>query len=107
MTGASDGDGPEGFYPFFDRMHAACSDIHIKVEQTIVENDLVCVRWFSTMKHTGDGLRMAPTRKTLETTGISIMRVAGGKPAEGWQYWDMLGLIQQIQETGAASALYV
>ena len=31
------------------------------------------------------------------TTGISIVRVADGMLAAGWQNWDMLGLMQQIQ----------
>jgi steroid delta-isomerase-like uncharacterized protein len=105
--GAKTGRGPEGFYPFFDRLHAACPDLRIKLEQTIVENDLVCVRWSATMNHTGDGLGMPPTGKTLETTGISIVRVAGGKLVEGWQNWDMLGLMQQIQEGDGAAAFYV
>jgi predicted ester cyclase len=105
--GAKDGRGPEGFYPFFDRLQAACSDIRIRVEQTIVEHDLVCVRWFATMKHTGDGLGIAPTGRTLEATGISILRIAGGKLVEGWQNWDMLGMMQQIRETDGAAALYV
>jgi hypothetical protein len=49
---------------------------------------------------------MPPTGKSLETTGISIMRVAGDKFVEGWQNWDMLGLFQQIQGVNAA-AVYI
>ena len=89
--------GPAGFYAFFDRMQSAFSGIHVTVEETIAEGDKVCVRWRCSLKHTGAGLGMAPTGKTLETTGITIIRVAGGKIAEGWQNWDMLGLMQQIQ----------
>jgi predicted ester cyclase len=49
---------------------------------------------------------MPPTGKTLETTGITIIRVAGGKAVEAWQNWDMLGLMQKIQE-GARAATYI
>ena len=105
--GPKTGRGPEGFYPFFDRMHAACPDLRIEINQTIVENDLVCVRWSATMKHTGDGLGMAATGKRLETTGISIVRVAGGRFVEGWQNWDMLGLMQQIEAKAGAEAFFV
>ena len=52
---------------------------------------------YDDMTHTGDGLGMPPTNKKLETTGISIVRVVDGKLAAGWQNWDMLGLLQQIQ----------
>jgi steroid delta-isomerase-like uncharacterized protein len=89
--------GPQGFHPFFDRMWAAFSDIHITIEDALAEGDTVCLRWSCTMRHTGHGLGMPPTNKKLETTGISIVRVADGKLAAGWQNWDMLGLMQQIQ----------
>lgn len=39
---------------------------------------------------------MPPTHKTLKTSGISIARIADGKIVEGWQNWDMLGLMEQI-----------
>jgi len=54
--GATDSTGPEGFYPFFDRMHETFSDIRLTLEDTIAESDAACVRWSCTMKHTGGGL---------------------------------------------------
>jgi len=95
--------GPAGFYTFFDRMQTAFSDIRVTVKETIAEGDKVCVRWSCSLKHTGPGLGMEPTGETLETTGITIIRVADGKLVEGWQNWDMLGIMQQIQERGHAA----
>jgi|SRR5579864_1208254 len=89
--------GPEGFYPFFDRMQAAFSGIHVTFHDAIAEGDVVCLRWACSMKHTGDGLGIPPTNKSLHTTGISIVRIANGKLVAGWQNWDMLGLMQQIK----------
>jgi predicted ester cyclase len=90
--------GPEGFYPFFDRMQAAFSDIHVTFQDAIAEADMVCLRWSCRMKHTGSGLGIAPTQKTLETTGMTMVRVANGRFVAGWQNWDMLGLMQQIKQ---------
>ena len=90
--------GPEGFYPFFDRMHAAFSDIHVTFQDAIAEADMVCLRWSCSMKHTGSGLGMAPTQKTLATTGMTMVRIANGRFVAGWQNWDMLGLMQQINQ---------
>src|SRR5207248_11431718 len=89
--------GPPGFYPFFDRMWDAFSDIHVTIEDAIAEGDTVCLRWTCTMRHTGAGLGMPVTNKQLQTTGISIVRVTNGRLSAGWQNWDMLGLLQQIQ----------
>jgi predicted ester cyclase len=89
--------GPDGFYPFFERMQAAFSDIHITIHDDIAEGDKVCVRWSCRMRHTGPGLGMAASNKQLHTTGISIVRIVNDRLVEGWQNWDMLGLIQQIE----------
>jgi predicted SnoaL-like aldol condensation-catalyzing enzyme len=45
--------GPEGFYPFFDRVQAAFSDIYVTTHDTIAEADKICLRWSCTMRHTG------------------------------------------------------
>ena len=89
--------GPEGFYPFFERMQSAFSDIHVTFHDAIAEGDQVALRWSCTMRHTGEGMGVAPTGKELHTTGISLVRIAGGKFVAGWQNWDMLGLMQQIR----------
>jgi predicted ester cyclase len=90
--------GPEGFYPFFDRMQAAFSEIHVTFQDAIAEADMVCLRWSCSMKHTGSGLGIAPTQKTLATTGMTMVRVANGRFVAGWQNWDMLGLMQQMKQ---------
>jgi predicted ester cyclase len=104
--GASDIVGPDGFYPFFDRFRAALSEIHTSVGETMAEGDKICVRWSLAAKHTGEGLGVAPSGVSIHVTGITIMRVAGDKFIEGWQNWDMLGLMQQIEGSRMA-ATYV
>jgi steroid delta-isomerase-like uncharacterized protein len=104
--GASDAVGADGFYAFYDRLQVALSDIHVEVQDSIAEGDKVCVRWLCTAKHTGDGLGMPATGKAVRITGISILRVAHNRLVEGWQNWDMLGLMEQIRG-GARSATYI
>jgi steroid delta-isomerase-like uncharacterized protein len=99
--------GPEGFYPFFDRMRATFPDLHVTVEDTIAEGDKLCVRWYATMTHTGDGLGIPPTGRKCKVTGMSFVRIEDGKMIEGWQNWDMLGLFQQIQGTPKAPTYIV
>lgn len=94
--GGADIAGPEGFYSYFDRMHAGFSDIHITIEDAMDSGDKVCVRWSCSMKHTGDGLGVPATGKMLQTSGISIMRVVDGKLIEGWQNWDMACILEAI-----------
>src|SRR5581483_8750229 len=98
--------GAEGFYPFFDRMHSTFSDIKVSFHDVIAEGDRVCLRWSVTMRHTGDGLGFPATGKELHATGMSFVRIADGKFIEGWQNWDMLGLMQQIKGE-ALGATYI
>lgn len=104
--GGSDSKGPEGFYQFYDLMLAAFSNLHVTIHDTFAEHDRSCVRWSCRAGHTGDGLGMPPTGKTIRVTGISIVRVADGRAAEVWQNWDMMGLMEQIHER-ARSATYI
>jgi predicted ester cyclase len=95
--GGADVVGPDGFYPFFDRFSCALSGIHVEIEDSIAAGDKVCVRWSFTAKHTGEGLEVPPTDVPINITGITIMRIANGQLVEGWQNWDMLGLMEQIR----------
>ena len=104
--GASETIGPNGFYPFFDRMGAAFSTLRVDVVETFAEGDRICVRWSCTARHTGDGLGMAATGANIGVTGITIMRVAEEKIVEAWQNWDMLAMMEQIQGF-ARSATYL
>jgi steroid delta-isomerase-like uncharacterized protein len=104
--GEADARGPEGFYPLFDRIHGTLSELHVHIHHTMAAGDQICVRWSCTGKHTGWALGIPPTGKAIHVTGITILRVAGGKLVEGWQNWDMLGLLEQIRG-GQKSATYV
>lgn len=98
--------GPEGFYPFFDRLTAAFSEFHVTVHETIADGDRVCVRWSCECKHTGELMGIPPTHRLIHVTGITIMRIVNGRMVEGWQNWDMLGMLEQIQSL-RRSATYV
>jgi steroid delta-isomerase-like uncharacterized protein len=93
----SDVSGPAGFKPFVERLRGAFSDIDVNVEETIEQGDLIASRWVATMRHTGDDLGVAATGRDVTVTGMSIARLQDGKMVEGWNNWDMLSLMQQIE----------
>ena len=102
--GGIDTVGIDGFYPYFDRFQSAFSGIRVNIDDTIAQGDKICVRWSFTAKHTGDGLGIPPSGKTIHLTGISILRVANNKLLEGWQNWDMLAMTEQIKDLRRSSA---
>ena len=104
--GGADTTGPAGFYPFFDRIRATLSAMHVSIEDSIADGDKICVRWSCTGKHTGEGLGIPATGAAIHVTGITIVRVADGMMVEGWQNWDMLGMMEQIKGM-KASGTYI
>lgn len=100
--GGTDNFGPAGFYPLYDRFRAALSEIRFNVDDVIESGDKMCVRWRCSAKHTGDGLGVPATGRTIQVTGITLIRFRDGMFVEGWQNWDMLGMMEQI--SGAAKA---
>jgi predicted ester cyclase len=75
---------------------AAFPDLQIRIDDIIAEGQMVAFRWTSSGTHRGELFGTQPTGKQITTSGISILRTAGGKVAEDWVNWDTLGLLQQI-----------
>ena len=74
----------------------AFPDLHLTLEDLIAEGDRVVARWSSRGTHRGEFMGLPPTGKVATSTGITILRVAGGKIIESWQNLDLLGLLQQL-----------
>jgi steroid delta-isomerase-like uncharacterized protein len=91
--GASD---REGFKQFQAGALGAFSGMKCVVEDMVAEGDKVAVRWTWSGKHTGDYMGMAPTGKQVTMTGVSIIRVVGGKITEEWDESDNLGFMTQL-----------
>jgi predicted ester cyclase len=62
----------------------------------ISEGDTVLARWSASGTHRGELNGIAPTNKKITISGVSVVRFAGRKIAEGWVNWDALGLLQQL-----------
>ncbi|MDP2662915.1 MAG: ester cyclase, partial [Dehalococcoidia bacterium] len=74
----------------------AFPDMQVKVEDEILEGELLVERWSSTCTHTGEFMGLPPTGKSLSLTGISVVRLSGDKIAESWENYDAIGMLQQL-----------
>jgi steroid delta-isomerase-like uncharacterized protein len=88
--------GPEAVKQNATMYRKAFPDLHLHIEDTISDGDHVVTRWTSSGTHSGDLLGIAPTGKSISSTGISIARFVNGKVAEEWANWDTLGLMRQL-----------
>ena len=62
----------------------------------VAEGDLVTSLIIGRGVHAGELLGIPPTGKDVETEGIAIHRVAGGKIVEYWAVTDTVRVLQQV-----------
>jgi steroid delta-isomerase-like uncharacterized protein len=77
----------------------AFPDSHTTIEDMIAEGDKVVLRWTLRGTNTGDIVTPMPlpaTGRQVTISGITIVRIAGGKGVEVWQVGDTLGVLQQL-----------
>ena len=77
----------------------AFPDNHVTIEDMLAEGDQVVVR--HTFRGTNNGEIVTPmplpaTGKQVMASGITIVRIAGGKGVEVWSQTDTLGIMQQL-----------
>ncbi len=89
--------GPAEFKTFWRGVRDAFPDVKITIQDTITQGDKVVVRVILRGTHKGKGgFGIDPTNRPVSVSGTIIVRVANGQVHEGWNYWDQLGLLQQI-----------
>lgn len=96
--------GRAGLVAFVQGVRAAFPDARYDVAFTVAEGDKVVSRCRITGTHRGTFAGVPATGKVCCIDGIAIHRIDGGQIVEGWNSWDMLGLMQQLgaspQEAG-------
>lgn len=88
--------GPVGFKQLISGYRAAFPDIHMTVDDLLVQGDKAVGRWTASGTNTGSLNDMPPTNKPATVTGISLLTFAGGQIASAHTNWDTLGLLQQL-----------
>lgn len=84
---------------------AAFSNVHVEVNDTIVEGDRVVERHTATAVHKGEFMGIPASGKMVSWTENHIYRIADGKIAEAWSevsFHDLLKQIAPAKDTAAA-----
>src|SRR5215813_1424354 len=87
----------EAFVAAGIRRNTAFPDWHVVLDDVIAEGDKVVARATGRGTHLGPFMGVAPTRKFVTTTWITVYRISHGKLAEHWINGDDLGLLQQLE----------
>ena len=74
----------------------AFPDLHLTIEDQLVQGDRVAFRWRASGTHTGP-LGAAPaTGRSIKLDGLILDRVADGRVQERWEQWDQSLMLQQL-----------
>lgn len=88
--------GTEAFKSFYESFRGAFPDIQVIVEDTVAEGDKIVARCTVKATHSGEGLGISPTGKSVEFSGVCMLKVKDEKIVEAWNNFDFLTMMQQI-----------
>ncbi len=95
---------PDRFRAFRTAFLTAMPDLRIVIEDTVAQGEHVVVRWRVTGTHSDDGLGIAPTGMPIDMRGMSWQRIADGRIVEGWDTWNVGGLLDSLRLQAAEQA---
>jgi predicted ester cyclase len=85
-----------GFEQLAGAFGSAFPESRFEFHDEFVAGDKVVTRWTYRAVHRGEFQGLPPTGKPVAMTGISILRIAGGKVVEDTVELDQLGLLRQL-----------
>ena len=89
--------GPEAFRQMRSTFLSALPDVRIEVEDVVAEGERAAVRWRAYGTHAGDGFGFPATRQQVHVRGTTWMTVRDGKIVEGWDTWNLGGLLESLR----------
>jgi len=84
------------FRQLVEQWRAAVPDVHCRVDNVIVDGDMMGWTVHSTETHTGDQLGFPATGKRFETVSANIGRIRDGRAAEHWAEQGMFPMLVQL-----------
>ena len=74
----------------------AFPDLHLTIEDQLVQGDRVAFRWRATGTQTGPLGAAPPTGKAVLLDGLIVDSMSDGRVRERWEQWDQSLMLQQL-----------
>jgi steroid delta-isomerase-like uncharacterized protein len=81
---------------FLQDVHMAFPDWRVEIQDIVVEDNLVAVRWSGKATHNGIFHGVPPTGEQISVCGMNMYRIENGKISLEWEQMDSLGMLQQL-----------
>ncbi len=77
-------------------IRAAFPDVHIQVHAQVAEGDMVASHYTVRGTHLGEFMGAPPTGRPISVEAMTLHRLSGGRIAQSWTCWDVVGFLQDI-----------
>lgn len=88
--------GVAGFKAMMAGLLAAFPDLHLTIEDQIVEGTRVATRWVAEGTNSAAFGNVPATGRRVRVDGLILDHVADGRVVERWEQWDQTGMMQQL-----------
>ncbi|WP_245959721.1 ester cyclase [Prauserella flavalba] len=88
-------DGVEGMKRQVADLRQAQPDLHMDVQDVLVDGDLTCARWTMGATARNEFRGLPATGKSYVMTGMTIDKWEGDRIVEEWVNYDLFGALQQ------------
>jgi steroid delta-isomerase-like uncharacterized protein len=89
--------GHAGFREMQGMFLRALPDVQIEIEDIIADGNRAAVRWHARGTHSGDGFGFEASQRAIDVRGTSWLTVSDGKIVEGWDTWNLAGLLASLR----------
>ncbi len=99
--------GAEGVKAVIDSLRRAFSDLHLAIEDLVVDGEKVWLRMTATGTNDGSFMGNPPTGRRMRSDVFDVVRIEDGRVVEHWGVPDRLGTLFQLglaQPPGAGAA---
>ncbi len=96
MPDGTDFHGVESLKQMVSMTWSGLTNPRLRVEDMVAEGDRVATRWTMTAVHSGEFMGVAGSGKSLQMSGVIVDRFVEGRVVEAWDYFDMHGLLGQL-----------
>ena len=88
--------GREGARLFYEGIWAAFPRPRLIIQDIVMDADKLACRFQMEATHTGMFMGIPPTNKTVQVTGMTMLRFVDGRCVERWNQADLFGWLQQL-----------
>lgn len=97
--------GKQGLQRFYEALFSAFPDFRLVLEGVSAEGDMVVLHGIYQGTNTGSFMGMPPSGNPFKSYVVEVFRVANGKFAERYQWFDVMTIMRAMQTPGGAEPI--